>query len=182
MNMWKKSSLIILLFWSLSSAAMDSFGDYSPPKKRTIQLTKTGPYFGLQQGRYLVPEIGFERQWSKLKLVKTETHALHAGFNYNFKYKVLGYDMGYWYRLNRIGITYGANICLRSDFEQTRFGIVPIIGYKIWQIHVQTGYHFLTSSESPMETNRLFISARFVLINNRDMDVKGGKKRKKLFD
>ena len=52
-----------------------------------VNVKKTGPYFGLQQGKYLVPEIGIERQWKKIKLSNSVTHAAHMGFNYNFKYK-----------------------------------------------------------------------------------------------
>ena len=50
-----------------------------------INVKKTGPYFGLKRGLYLVPEAGVERQWKRIKFKPALTHAVHMGFNYNFK-------------------------------------------------------------------------------------------------
>jgi hypothetical protein len=136
-----------------------------------LQVRKTGPYFGLQQGRYLVLEIGGERQWKRIQLLTAETHAMHMGFNYNFRYKVLGYDVGYWWKPSRLGLTYGANLFLRSDFDRTKVGIAPLVGYKIWLVHLQTGYHFMPRANE-FETNTFFISLRLGIINDRDFQLK----------
>lgn len=137
----------------------------------SLNVTKTGPYFGLQQGRYLVLEIGGELQWKKIQLLKAETHAVHMGFNYNFKCKILGYDAGYWWKPSRLGLTYGANLFLRSDFDRTKVGIAPVVGYKIWLLHLQTGYHFMPRPKD-FETNIFFISLRLGIINDRDFKLK----------
>ncbi|XOV65930.1 MAG: hypothetical protein ACFHU9_09865 [Fluviicola sp.] len=148
---------------------------YSAPQKRLIDaslnVVKTGPYLGLQQGRYLVLELGAERQWRKIRLLKAQTHALHMGFNYNFRYNVLGYDVGYWYRPSRLGLTYGGNLFFRTDFENPKVGFAPAIGYKFWWLHLQTGYHFMPRPKE-FETNTFFISLRFGIINDRDFQIK----------
>lgn len=158
------------LFAQQSGVLADPFG-----KKRLLDahlnITKTGPYFGLQKGKYLVPEIGVERQWKMIRLLRTQTHAAHMGFNYNLKYNLLGYDAGYWWKPHRIGLTYGANLFLRSNFEQTKIGIAPVIGFKIWLLHFQTGYHFMPRHKD-FETNAFFVSVRIGIINDRDFNFK----------
>ena len=54
------------------------------------------------------------------------------GFNYNFKYKVLGYDAGYWIKPHRVGLTYGANLVFRTNFDQSKIGVAPVVGFKFW--------------------------------------------------
>ena len=169
-NMCKKivcSLLLILPLFGLKAQKNDGF--FKNPFKKDILLIKTGPYFGLQQGKYLVPEFGLERQWQQIKIKSPATHAAHMGFNYNLKYKVLGYDIGYWFKTHRIGLTYGANFSMRTDFEHTSVGLTPVLGFKVWQFHFQTGYHFLTRTAVAFETNKFFVSARFVLINDREL-------------
>ena len=183
MSMWLRILLINLLIvqYAQSSSAQDDLG-FTPffgARKVDVSMKRSGPYFGLQQGKYLVPEFGGEFQWSKIRLSDPVTQAVHMGFTYNFRYKVLGYDVGYWIKPKRIGLTYGVNFCYRSDFTYNRFGIAPVLGFKLLQFHLQTGYHFLTKAEHSFETNTLFISLRFVLINNRNLDV--NRKGKKLF-
>jgi hypothetical protein len=124
----------------------------------------------LQRGEYLILELGVEQQWKKIKLKTAKTQALSTGFNYNFKYNVLGYDAGYWIKPSRVGLTYGANVIFRTNFDENRVGIAPVVGYKLYGFHFQTGYHFLTPASNFDETNRFFISLRFVLINERDTD------------
>jgi hypothetical protein len=149
---------------------------YTPAPK--IHFNRFGPYVGLQRGRYTVLELGAEKQFNRVKLIKPHTHAFHMGFNYNFKYNVLGYDLGYWYQRGRLNLTYGANLIMRTDFEETAIGVAPVIGFKLWQFHLQTGYHFLTSHHFE-ETNTFFVSLRFVLVNDRDIKIDRKKKKKK---
>ncbi len=181
MSMWRRSLSSIVFIISFTHVFSFELEGFSRPNPLKIDVVKTGPYFGIQKGKYTIFELGVERQWKQIKLKSPSTHAAHFGFNYNFKYNVLGYDIGYWFKQNRLGFTYGATLCLRTDFDQTRFGIAPVVGYKLWQFHLQTGYHFLTRSTVFTETNGLFISLRFVLINDRDVDVDRKKKRKPLF-
>ena len=136
-------------------------------EKKRIDIVKIGPYFGLQKGAFLVAEIGGERQWKDFQFRKPKTHALNIGFNYDFSNNVLGYDLGYWYKPSNIGLTYGASLLLRTDFTNTKIGFAPVLGYKIWQFHIQTGYQFLSKARTNLfTTNTLFIDIRFVLINN----------------
>lgn len=134
---------------------------------------------GIQRGKYTLLELGGERQWKQIKWVKPTTHAASVGANYNFQYNVIGADLGYWFKKGRLDFTYGANLVYRSDFENHSLGIAPVVGYKIWQLHIQAGYHFLTKPKYEFETNTLFVSLRFVLINNRDLEIKREKKKKK---
>jgi hypothetical protein len=154
------------------------FWKTKPKKPKTI--VKTGPYIGVESGRYYVGEVGMERQWKEGKLIGPNTHALYFGVNYTYDFSrfnpVLGYDIGYWFRNNNIGMTFGGSICMRSNFYDYRFGFTPTIGYKIWQLHIQTGYHFLypfyVVDNSTFDSNTLFLSARFVLVNDREVKQK----------
>lgn len=168
-----KCFLFVLISGTVT--AQNFLGEPFDSRKRLIdsklRITKTGPYFGLQQGKYLVAEFGGERQWRQVRLLQAQTHAAHMGFNYNFKYKVLGYDVGYWWKPNRIGLTYGGNLFLRSDFEKTKVGIAPVIGFKMLLFHLQTGYHFMPRPNE-FETNTFFVSLRIGIINDRDFKFK----------
>lgn len=144
----------------------------------SLKVRRSGPYFGIQRGKYTIVEFGGEMQWNKVKFRKPITHAAHMGFNYNFKYNVLGYDAGYWFKVGRLDLTYGANLVFRSDFDHNAFGIAPVVGFKFWQLHLQTGYHFLGREAKQFETNTLFVSLRYVFINNRDWNWKREKKKK----
>lgn len=178
MSMWRKSLSSFIFLISISTVFSFELEGFKRPNPLKIDVVKNGPYFGIQKGEFAILELGVERQWKQIKLQNPSTHAAHAGFNYNFKYNVLGYDLGYWFKQNRLGFTYGATLCLRTNFDQTRFGIAPVVGYKIWQLHLQTGYHFLTPSETFKETNGLFVSLRLVLINERDYKFEKRKKKK----
>ena len=181
--MWRRISVVVCCFLAVFSFGQEDGKRLPNPfKRRTeLELKQTGPYFGLQKGKYLIAEFGVERQWSQIRLMSKKTHALHGGFNYNFKYNVLGYDIAYWYRGSRVGLTWGGNVCVRTDFSNTRVGIVPTVGYKVWQFHLQTGYHFLTpiTDANEFETNGLFVSLRFVLINDREFEWKRKEKDNK---
>lgn len=145
---------------------------------KKVNVTKSGPYIGVQRGEYMALEIGGEKQWKRVTWKKPKTHALRLGANYNFLENVLGYDVGYWFKLGRLDLTYGANIVCRTDFDHYRFGIAPVIGYKLQQFHLQTGYHFLTDSQYIFPTNTLFVSLRYVLINESKWNVTKEEKKK----
>lgn len=187
MSMWRRS-ISLLFVLSVFAVAGGENEEYpwltNPFKKKGLDVTviKTGPYFGLQRGKYTILELGVERQWKNIKLKTAKTQALHMGFNYNFKYNVLGYDIGYWNKPSRIGLTYGGNLVMRTDFDETRIGIAPVLGYKLYGFHLQTGYHFLTPATDFIETNRFFVSLRFVWINDREVDFDRNKKNKKKKD
>ena len=174
--------LFAILFVSAQLGAQSLSGELQPfSAKRLldIKVRKSGPYFGIQQGRFTIPEIGWENQWKRIKLRKPTIHAVNAGFNYNIRYNVLGFDAGYWYKPHRIGLTFGGALFYRSDFESSRLGIAPNIGFKIWLMHVQVGYHFMSRPKTVFETNKMFISLRVGIINDRNFDVKRNKRKRK---
>jgi hypothetical protein len=143
-----------------------------------IRVKKSGPYFGLQRGKFWFPEVGVERQWKKVRLGTTMTHAGHMGFSYNLKYNVLGYDIGYWIKPHRIGLTYGGNLFYRTDFVSDRIGVAPVVGFKFWLLHFQTGYNFMARRKS-FNSNTFFVSLRIGIINERDIEFKRKKKDRK---
>jgi hypothetical protein len=180
-----KVFLLIVLFPVIGNTQFEDYLASSPnytgfDKKLlpSLKVRRSGPYFGIQRGKYTIVEFGGEMQWNKVKFRKPITHAAHMGFNYNFKYNVLGYDAGYWFKVGRLDLTYGANLVFRSDFDHNAFGIAPVVGFKFWQLHLQTGYHFLGREAKQFETNTLFVSLRYVFINNRDWNWKREKKKK----
>ena len=142
----------------------------------SINFLKTGPYIGIQRGGYSVLELGVERQWKKLKIKNSKTNALHTGFNYNLFQNVLGYDIGFWHKEGLLGLTLGGTFSFRSDFNETRLGFSPTLGYKIWRLHLQTGYCFLTQSSNFNNTNTLFVSLRYILVKDRKLKKRNRKK------
>jgi len=185
MSMWRKSISLLFVLSVFTAIGQEDDKWFKNPfkKKKLIDITivKSGPYFGLQRGAYTVLELGVERQWKQVKIKTSETQALHMGFNYNFKYNVLGYDFGYWIKPSRIGLTYGGNFVFRTNFDESRVGLAPVVGYKLFGFHLQTGYHLLTPATYFIETNRFFVSLRFVWINQREI-VNNNKKHKKKDD
>ena len=143
------------------------------PKKRTL---KSGPYFGLQSGRFYALEYGWELQRkTREDLVHSNTTAVHHGFNASYDFSrlnpILGYDIGFWSRTGNFDLTYGLSAAVRTDLKQLRFGVCPSVGIKVWQLHVQTGMYvlapFYALDNTSFNSNTFFISARFLLVRNK---------------
>ncbi|RYM34241.1 hypothetical protein ERX46_09815 [Brumimicrobium glaciale] len=130
-------------------------------------VRKMGPYIGLQRGLYTVGEIGMEFQYKDINFRKPKTHGLHAGLEYNIPNNALGFNAGYFHKPSRLDLTYGFDVALRSNFKAERYGISPVIGYKLFGLHIRAGYMFLTPSKIFTETNQLFVNVRFIMVNNR---------------
>lgn len=124
---------------------------------------QNGPYLGLQQGRNVVLELGFEKRIKDVKWKKPNTHAFNIGGNYDYRSNVLGIDAGYWFRPGRISFTFGAQVAVRSNFDQAMIGLTPTIGYKIWLIHANAGYYLYPNPIPGVITNNLFLQLRLVL-------------------
>jgi len=184
MSMWRKRNNWIFILFLLPFAinAQLTHLAFSDNKLLDVSVKKMGPYVGWQRGKYNVGELGVEAQWKKIKLSKSKTHAINTGFNYNYTHNVLGYDLGYWIKPSRLGLTYGGRLVFKTNFTESRMGISPTIGYKIFGFHLQTGYNLLSSALDFEETNTFFISLRFTLINERDVDMKMGSWFKKKKD
>jgi len=179
--------LVVLVSLSFSLVAQEGklSGLFSSDDKKKkdplleLAVRQSGPYFGLQQGKYTVAEVGGEMQWRKMRLKKPTTHAVNAGIDYNLFENVLGFNTGYYYKGGRTKLTYGANLVYRSDFTNNRFGFGPALGYKLFGFHAQVGYFLLTPHETFINTNTLYVSLRFVLINDRNIEVNSRLKKKK---
>jgi hypothetical protein len=137
-----------------------------------LRVFKTGPYLGVQRGMYLSGELGIECQWKKIQLKKSKTQGVHTGLNYNPTKNVLGYEAGYWMKTSRIGLTYGANVLLATDFKTTKIGLAPCVGYKLFGFHLQSGYQFLGKTNHIDGYNTFFVRLRFILVNYRDTKMK----------
>jgi len=173
----KSVCIVLLIANSLNMHAQPSLcTNLLPTDKISFQYKKLGPSFGYERGRYNFFEIGGEFRWKKIQLKNSFTQALHAGFNYNFWGNVLGFDAGYWIKPQRIGLTYGADALFKTDFTNSRPGFAPVLGYQFLWLHLQTGYAFYPSRIATMEINTFFIRLRVMLINERDLEVKNGKK------
>ncbi len=146
-------------------------------KDPLVKITKSGPYIGLQRGKYNNLELGYEFQRKAVKLIKPTTHAFNVGFDYNLTENILGFSAGYWQKKGRLDLTYGGNLVFKSNFDQNRIGLSPTIGYKISLAHLQIGYNILTPFDTFKNTNTLFVSLRLVLINNRNFKWRKRKKK-----
>lgn len=124
---------------------------------------QSGPYFGVQQGRNIVLELGFEKRIKEVKWKSPNAHAFNVGANYDYKAGVLGTDAGYWFRPGRISFTVGAQAAVRSDFDRAMLGFTPTLGYKIWLLHANAGYYFYPKPIPGVITNNLFLQLRLVL-------------------
>lgn len=152
----------LILIWAFS------FWNYYAQKENHFNFKKiqTGPYFGLQQGRNLVVELGAERRMKEIKFKSPNSFALNAGINYDYRSRILGADAGFWFRPNRIGFTFGAAGAVRSNFNDAMIGLAPMLGYKIWLLHAFAGYYYYPKPLQSTMTNQLFVSLRLVLTQN----------------
>jgi len=160
--------LMYIMMLLLLLCAGTVFGQKDKKPLLDPHVRKLGPYFGLQQGRFTVGELGMEAQFKDIRLKKTKTHAVHLGFGYNTSNNVLQINAGYWHKPSRFDLTYGVDVCMRSNFTEERYGVSPVIGYKVFGFHIRAGYMLLTRSETFINTNTLFINLRFTLVNNRN--------------
>lgn len=169
------SFLFVLIFaeFTYSQHLSSVFVDKEP----LLKIMKSGPYIGLQRGRYNNLEIGYEFQRKAVKLIKPITHGINVGFDYNLNQNILGFSAGYWHKRGRLDLTYGGNLVFKTNFTQNRIGLSPTIGYKLSLAHLQIGYNILAPFDNFKNTNTLYISLRLVLINHRNFKWRKRKKK-----
>ncbi len=135
-----------------------------------LKLIKTGPFLGVEQGKYFNANFGVERQWQQIKLAKPHTNAVNVQFDYNFTQKQMGSQIGYWYKAGRLNLTYGGRLAWHTDFDgHHQFGIAPNVGYKFMQGHFQLGVNIQQRSDFVVG-NTFYASLRWVFINERKFD------------
>lgn len=168
-NIVKQSYLIIaLLITQNAFGQLFDKGIKLPESK--LKLIKTGPFLGVENGKYFNANFGVERQWQEIKLVNPQTHALNLQFDYNFKQNQMGSQIGFWYKAGRLNLTYGGRIAWHTDFEgHHQFGFSPNVGYKLLQGHFQLGVNIQQKSDYVVG-NTFYASLRWVFINERKFD------------
>lgn len=156
----------------LSSIGYSQKKGINMPESKMV-MVKYGPFLGVEQGSYMNIHFGLERQLKQLRLIKPNTWAVNLQFDYNFKRSMAGMQSGFWFKTNRLDLTYGGRLIWQTDFSNHRFGFSPNVGYKVLQAHFQLGCNLLTRNEQMAQWNTFYASLRWVLINDRDI-----KKRK----
>ena len=154
----KMKKVIILLYLLISTI---SFSQRKFFKLPSYDVVRSGPYIGYQQGDYSSFELGFERQWKDLKLFKSKTTALYGGLNYNYSSGVIGCDVGVWRKLGFLGITYGLAGIYRTDLNYNKFGLSPMIGWKVGRFHLHVGYQLLIPEDYLPGINGFYTTLRF---------------------
>ena len=161
-NLWKKQHKmrigILVLVLCLSSLGFSQRRFFQLP---SFDVVRTGPYVGYQWGNYGVFELGYERQWKELKLFKSKTTALYSGLNYNYSAGVIGCDLGAWRKLGFLGITYGVSGIYRTDLNYHRFGLSPMLGWKVGRFHLHVGYQLLIPEVQVAGVNEFYATLRF---------------------
>ncbi len=159
--------LISSLLIAVASFSQKKKGFELPESK--LKMRKSGPLLGVEKGKYFNINLGAEIQVKQLKLVKPQTHAASFLLEYNFKQQTMGSQLGYWFKVGRLNLTYGARASWTTDFNNRhRFGISPCIGYKFAQAHFQLGAHIRTKDDPFVNVNNFYASLRWVFIQNRD--------------
>lgn len=158
---------LITLFISIKGLATEPIGIL--PELKTI---KTGMLIGVQKGKYFGIELGAERQWKEIKLKKPFTWAIAATGEYQFGANNLGFKAGPWFKWGRADFTYGMNLTLISDFEYSRFGVSPSIGFKLIGFHILASYNLLGGDSNFTTYNKLHLSLRYYISKDRKFEWK----------
>lgn len=171
---------ILYIFFILTICKSYSQGIFNTNKnkKPLVTVTKTGPYIGLQRGKYNNLELGYELQKKAIKLIKPTINSFNIGFDYNLTENILGFSADYWRKKGRLDLTYGGRVIFKSNFDNNRFGFSPTVGYKLSLFHFQVGYNILMPTNTFTNTNTLFVSLRLTFVNNRNFNWRKRKKKK----
>lgn len=131
-----------------------------------LKKINSGPYFGIQKGRNLVLEMGFEKRLKEIKFTNPKSQGFSFGANYDINEFLLGFDAGYWCRPSPIGFTVGGQLAYRTNFDNNMIGLAPVLGYKIWFLHANVGCYLYPKVINNVKTNNLFINLRWVINKN----------------
>lgn len=112
-------------------------------------------------GKYNFLDLGFEYHWKKITLVKPKMYSVGGNLEYNFWNNVLGYKAAFYTRQGRIALTYGLNLLYFTDFDYSRAGFGPAIGFRILGFHLVNGYNFLFGSKELKGYNTIYLALRY---------------------
>lgn len=131
---------------------------------------------GIQKGQFTFLELGTEFRWTKVRVVKQRTFALGGTMEYNFKNNILGYKLFAWRKVGRINLTYGAALCYITDFDNTRVGGGPTLGFRLIGFHLITGYNFTVGDSNFKTYNTLYIALRYSIPLDKKIKLKKSKR------
>jgi hypothetical protein len=144
-----------------------------------LNTVKTGLLIGIQKGKYFGLELGMERQWKEIKLKKPRTFAIAATGEYQFEANTVGFKVGPWWKFGRADFTYGINATVLSDFDNSKFGVSPAIGFKLIGFHILASYNITSGTGPYTDFNKLHLSLRYYISKSREFNWKKSDKKKK---
>ena len=158
--------LIVCLFITYTTQAQ--IFQKKEEEKKGIRLPKYvatkntfGMIGGVERGKYTFMELGVEKHWKKIRLVHARTLGANANLEYNFGNNVLGYNAAGWIKQGRVDLTYGINLNYVTDFEKSRYGLGPQIGFRLLGLHFVNGYNFLLGDKELTQVNKFYVGARY---------------------
>ncbi|MDQ3393494.1 MAG: hypothetical protein M3512_05210 [Bacteroidota bacterium] len=160
--------LLLVLILSINVAEAQIFSKKEEEKKGFIRLPKYvatkrtyGMIAGVERGQYTFMELGVEKHWKKIRLVHARTVGANANMEYNFGNNILGYNAGAWIKTGRVDLTYGATLNYITDFEKSRYGFGPQIGFRLLGLHFVNGYNFLLGNKELNQVNKFYVGLRY---------------------
>jgi hypothetical protein len=151
----KIACVALLCVWFSTMAGPEGEDKFRWPHY-VVTKNSVGFIGGIERGKYTFLELGIERHWKKFKLRKAPTIAINANLEYNFTYNVLGYNAAAWVKVGRVNLTYGCNLNYITDFDRTRLGLGPQIGFRLLGFHLVNGYNFFFMGDSSVKANNTF--------------------------
>lgn len=132
-----------------------------PMPKYVATKRAFGMIGGVERGKFTFVELGIEQHFKKFKLKRAPTFALNANMEYNFGHNILGYNAGAWLKIGRVNLTYGFTLNYITDFEKSRYGLGPQIGFRLLGFQLVNGYNFLFGNKELKTVNTFYVGLRF---------------------
>lgn len=152
----------------------------SKPKIKVYQST-SGMLVGYQRGKVNFFELGAERNWRRIRLVKPRVFAISGTAEYNLWHNTMAIRVGAWRKVGRLRFTYGLHGGYFTDFDGGNAGFGPAIGFKLLGFHGQLGYNYLIGQPRVEQVNSLYMNLRYFIPLHSQMDVEKNGKRSRLF-
>lgn len=178
--------LIFIFCFLLNFSAHAQIFKKKEEEKKGLRLPKYvatkrsfGMIGGIERGNITFLELGVEAHWKKIRLVNARTMAANANMEYNFGNNILGYNAAGWMKHGRVNLTYGVNFIYTTDFENTRYGMGPQIGFRLLGLHLVNGYNFLLGDEELENVNKFYVGLRYYFPLEKKTKIENVNKRKK---